>query len=278
MRMAVKQCLEKKHITADAIDLFIAGDLNNQTTVSSYVATELKLPFLGSYSACATSIETLLLGSVWINGGFADRVLCAASSHYGVCEKQFRYPTEFAFQKQENAQTTVTGAGALVLSKRKSPIQVTGATIGRVVDFGLSNPHQLGAAMAPAAAETTIAFLNKTDQSVNDFDLIVTGDLGKSGSEIFRKLLREQDVLLSKGYEDCGVMIYGNDQKAFAGGSGAGCSASVIFGHIMNEMLAGSLKKVMVIATGALLSSITVQQKKTIPAIAHAIVLERRKL
>ncbi|GAF17889.1 LOW QUALITY PROTEIN: stage V sporulation protein AD [Bacillus sp. JCM 19046] len=278
MRMAVKQCLEKKHITADAIDLFIAGDLNNQTTVSSYVATELKLPFLGSYSACATSIETLLLGSVWINGGFADRVLCAASSHYGVCEKQFRYPTEFAFQKQENAQTTVTGAGALVLSKRKSPIQVTGATIGRVVDFGLSNPHQLGAAMAPAAAETTIAFLNKTDQSVNDFDLIVTGDLGKSGSEIFRKLLREQDVLLSKGYEDCGVMIYGNDQKAFAGGSGAGCSAPVIFGHIMNEMLAGSLKKVMVIATGALLSSITVQQKKTIPAIAHAIVLERRKL
>ncbi|MBM7838224.1 stage V sporulation protein AD [Alkalihalobacillus xiaoxiensis] len=278
MRMAVKQCLEKKHITADAIDLFIAGDLNNQTTVSSYVATELKLPFLGSYSACATSIETLLLGSVWINGGFADRVLCAASSHYGVCEKQFRYPTEFAFQKQENAQTTVTGAGALVLSKRKSPIQVTGATIGRVVDFGLSNPHQLGAAMAPAAAETTMAFLNKTDQSVNDFDLIVTGDLGKSGSEIFRKLLREQDVLLSKGYEDCGVMIYGNDQKAFAGGSGAGCSASVIFGHIMNEMLAGSLKKVMVIATGALLSSITVQQKKTIPAIAHAIVLERRKL
>lgn len=276
MMKAINTCLKKRHKSIDSIDLFIAGDLNNQTTVSSYVARDLQLPYIGTYSACATSIEALILGSIWINGLLADHVLTAASSHYGVCEKQFRFPTEFAVQKSESAQLTVTGAGSVLLSKKRSQIQVTEATIGRVIDLGLLDANQLGAAMAPAAAETTVAHLSKTNKHVSDYDLILTGDLSKTGSEIYRKLLREHGHYLSKGYEDCGVMIYGTEQKAFAGGSGAGCSASVVFGHVFNQIIAGELNRVLVIATGALLSSITVNQKQSIPAIAHAIAFERR--
>ncbi|MBU8597174.1 stage V sporulation protein AD [Niallia circulans] len=276
MKQAIKQCLTKNHLSIDSVDLFVAGDLSNQTTASSFVARDLQLPYIGTYSACATSVETLIISGVWVSSGLADLVLAAASSHYGACEKQFRYPTEFAVQKPETAQTTVTGAGAVLLGKKRTQIQLTEATIGRVQDLGITDPMSLGAAMAPAAAEVTIGHLHKTNQQVSDFDLIVTGDLAISGSEIYRKLLREQGIYITGRYEDCGVMMYHSKQQALAGGSGAGCSASVVYGHIYHRLLAGELKRVLVVATGALLSSMTVLQKQSIPAIAHAIVLERR--
>lgn len=217
MKQAIKQCLTKNHLSIDSVDLFVAGDLSNQTTASSFVARDLQLPYIGTYSACATSVETLIISGVWVSSGLADLVLAAASSHYGACEKQFRYPTEFAVQKPETAQTTVTGAGAVLLGKKRTQIQLTEATIGRVQDLGITDPMSLGAAMAPAAAEVTIGHLHKTNQQVSDFDLIVTGDLAISGSEIYRKLLREQGIYITGRYEDCGVMMYHSKQQALAG-------------------------------------------------------------
>ncbi|MFB4211720.1 stage V sporulation protein AD [Shouchella sp. JSM 1781072] len=276
MEKAISLCLHKENIKNNHLDLFVAGDLTNQSTVSSQIATKLNIPFLGSYSACATSIENLLVAGMWINGGGAKRVLCASSSHLGVCEKQFRFPIEFAQQKPDTAQTTVTGSGAVVLGRHQSMIQMTEGIMGRVVDFGIKNPYELGAAMAPAAANTLLEYLQQTNQSPADFDLILTGDLARSGSEIFKKLLREHGIVKVEDYDDCGVMIYGTSQQAFAGGSGAGCCASVVFGHVFDQLLAKQLSRVLIIATGALHSSNTVQQKKTIPCIAHAVVFERR--
>ncbi|AIC94208.1 stage V sporulation protein AD [Shouchella lehensis] len=273
---AITYCLHKQRLKDNHLDLFIAGDLTNQSTVSSQIARNLHVPFIGSYSACATAIENCIVAGMWINGGGARHVLCASSSHIGGCEKQFRFPIEFAQQKPDTAQTTVTGAGAIILGRHQSMIQMTEGLLGKVIDLGINNPYELGAAMAPAAADTLLTYLQETEQKPSDFDLILTGDLARSGSEIFKKLLREHGVIVSENYDDCGVMMYGTNQQVLAGGSGAGCCATVVFGHIFNEMLANRLKRVLIIATGALHSANTVQQHKTIPCIAHAVVFERR--
>lgn len=275
MEDSIDACLGKVNLRAEDIDLFLAGDLLNQNITSNYVARGNQIPFLCMFSACATSMETLAVACSLIDGGFADNVLASVSSHNATAERQFRFPTEFAVQKPDTAQCTVTGAGAILVGKEKGPVKITAATIGRVVDFEIANPLDMGSAMAPAAADTIITHFRDLKRTPDDYDLIVTGDLSGIGATILRKMLSDEGYNVGAKYNDCGLMIYHKTREVFAGGSGCACSAVVTYGHLIKEIIAGSLKKVLVVATGALLSPIMVQQRETIPTIAHGVVFER---
>jgi stage V sporulation protein AD len=275
MEQSINACLEKVNLTNADIDLFLAGDLLNQNVTSNYVARHNQIPFLCMFGACSTSMETLAVGSALVDGGFANRIIASTSSHNATAERQFRYPTEYGGQKPNTATFTVTGAGTALVSKEIGPIRITAATIGRVMDLGISNPFDMGSAMAPAAADTIQTHFEDLQTSPDDYDLIVTGDLSGVGSPILRELLMEEGYDLTTKHNDCGLMIYQQGQEVFAGGSGCGCSAVVTYGHIIKEMISGSLNKVFVVATGALLSPTMVQQKESIPTIAHGVVLER---
>lgn len=262
------------------IDFFLAGDLINQITPTSFAARSLQIPYIGLFSACATLASSLALGALLINGSFAKFVATGASSHHSAVERQFRYPTSYGAQKPDTAQYTVSGAGMAILGSSTDvnniPV-VTGATIGKVIDSGCSDPLDMGTAMALAATETISTYLEDFSAAPNDFDLIITGDLGKIGSNITYELLKQKKIDIAKEkWNDCGCLIYGEDQPVIAGGSGAGCSASVIFGHIYEQIKQAKLKKVLVCATGALLSPLTFQQKETIPCIAHAVAIEMK--
>ncbi|WP_088102319.1 stage V sporulation protein AD [Halalkalibacter urbisdiaboli] len=274
LKESIDICLEKKNRNISDVDFFLAGDLLNQTVTSNYVARTLDTPFLGMFSACATSMETLAVGSMLIDGGYGELVLAATSSHHSTAERQFRYPTEFGGQRPETSTFTVTGAGAVLIGSNSSAIRVKEATIGKVVDMGIMNPFDMGAAMAPAAAQTIQAHLRETKRDASYYDYIVTGDLSRVGSGILRKLLQEKGIQLNDNYDDCGVMIYSPDQPVFAGGSGPACAAVVTYGHLLKEMNRGNIKRLLVVATGALLSPLMIQQKESIPCIAHAVSLE----
>ncbi|RKD22732.1 stage V sporulation protein AD [Ammoniphilus oxalaticus] len=256
------------------IQFFLSGDLMNQIITSSFAARTLGCPYLGLFSACSTSMEGLALGASIINNNGGNYVLCGAASHNSTAEKQYRYPTEYGAQKPPTAQWTVTGAGAVVLSKEGDGPHVISATLGRVVDMGLSDPFNMGAAMAPAAADTLVAHFRDLQCSPNDYDLIATGDLGGVGYEIAKDLLSKHGFEMDERFVDCGMMIYTEKQPVFAGASGAGCSAVVTYGHILNRMKRGELNKVLIVATGALLSPISFQQNESIPCIAHAVAIE----
>lgn len=275
MEDSIKACLEKVSLTHEDIDLFLAGDLLNQNVTSNYVARGIQVPFLCMFGACSTSMETLAVAASLIDGGFANRVLATVSSHNATAERQFRNPTEYAGQKPDSATFTVTGAGSILVGKEKGPVKITAATIGKVVDYGIGNPYDMGSAMAPAAADTIYAHFRDLGKTPRDYDLIATGDLSGVGAPILRRMLQDEGFNLGSKYNDCGLMIYHDDQNVFAGGSGCACSAVVTYGHIIKEIIAGSLNKVLVVATGALLSPIMIQQKETIPAIAHGVVFER---
>lgn len=277
MRESIQQALRKEKIQASDIDFFLAGDLLNQTVTANYVARELSIPFLGMFGACSTSMETLAVGAAFIDGGFANRVLATVSSHNATAERQFRYPTEYGGQKPTTATFTVTGAGTALISRERSAIKVTAATIGKVQDLGITDPFDMGSAMAPAAAHTIRQHFEDLNRSAADYDLIVTGDLSAVGTPIARQLLLDEGYDLGNVYNDCGLMIYRDDQQVFAGGSGCACSAVVTYGHLMKEMKKGNLRRIFVVATGALLSPIMIQQKESIPTIAHGIVFERIK-
>ncbi|MBA4601765.1 stage V sporulation protein AD [Thermoactinomyces mirandus] len=280
MENACEYAIKKAGISKESIQFFLAGDLMNQVISSNFTARKLAVPYLGLFGACSTSMESLALGSLIVNSGFASHVLVATSSHNAAAEKQYRYPTEYGSQKPPTAQWTVTGAGAAVLSQEKTPegIRVAAATIGRVVDMGISDPFNMGAAMAPAAVDTIEAHFRDLDLDENAYDLILTGDLGKIGHRIAADLLEKHGLKLSPDkFDDCGLMIYHESQPIQAGASGCACSACVTYGHVLNRMRKGELKKVMVVATGALLSPISYQQKESIPCIAHAVVLEKRE-
>lgn len=275
LREAINICLEKIHKNMDDVDVLLAGDLLNQLITSNYVAREFNFPFLGMFSACATAMETTALGAVLIESNFAENVICATSSHNATAERQFRFPTEFGAQKPSSANFTVTGAGAVLLTNKPSSIKISAATIGKVIDRGMKDPLNMGSAMAPAAFDTIMTHLRETGNKFTDYDLIVTGDLSRIGSQILRNLFFEANIDVSNHYDDCGVMIFSADQKIFAGGSGCACPAVVTYGHIFKEILRGKLKKVFVVATGALLSPMMMQQKESIPCIAHGVVFER---
>jgi len=272
---ACEVAVQKAKLQKKDIQFFLSGDLLNQIISSSFAARTLAIPYLGLFGACSTAMESLALSSLLIDAQFANYVLCATSSHNTAVEKQFRYPTEYGGQKPPTAQWTVTGAGAALLGSQGSGVRVTSATIGRVVDMGISDPFNMGGAMAPAAVDTITAHFRDLNLSPQDYDLIATGDLGRVGHLIAADLLAKHNLAIPADiFTDCGILIYGEDKRVLAGGSGCGCMAVVGFGHILNRIHKNELKKVLLVATGALLSPLSYQQKESIPCIAHAVAIE----
>ncbi|MDN3953608.1 stage V sporulation protein AD [Sporolactobacillus laevolacticus] len=277
MRRAIAFCLAKAGKSEGDIDLFLAGDLMDQTVTSNFLARENRIPFLGMFGACSTSMETLAAGAQLVDSGFADNVLCAVSSHNATAERQFRYPTEYGGPSKLTQTFTVTGAGATIVTKEPGKVRVKEATIGRVIDWGIDDASNLGTAMAPAAADTIWTHFQDTGRKPEDYDMVVTGDLSSVGSPILNELLLEKGLDITNVHQDCGTMIYSPDQPVNAGGSGCACSAVVTYGYLYKRLAEGSLKRVLVVATGALLNSATPKEKDTIPCIAHAVVLESAK-
>jgi stage V sporulation protein AD len=257
------------------VDYFLAGDLLNQIITSTFSALQFRVPFLGLYGACSTFCESTSIGAMLIDGGFADQVLCATSSHNASAERQYRYPVEYGGQRKPYAQLTVTGSGALVLGARGEGPRITYVTNGRVVDMGITDPYNQGAAMAPAAVETLMAHFADTGRNPSDYDLIVTGDLATFGHDVAVDYAAKKGLTLGENYRDCGAMLFDRQkQQVDSGGSGCGCAAIVTCGHLLKEFGRGKLRRLLVVATGALLSPTTFQQGENIPAVAHAVAIE----
>jgi stage V sporulation protein AD len=272
---SIFRTIEKANLNKEDIQFLLTGDLINQITPSSFAARTFGTPYLGLFGACSTSMEGLALGAFIVNHGGADYLVTAASSHNSAVEKQFRYPTEYGGQKPPTAQWTVTGSGACVVAKKGDGPRVTSATIGKVIDMGMSDPFNMGGAMAPAAVDTIEAHLKERQIDPSYYDLIVTGDLGKIGREVALDLMTKHEIgIQPEQFQDCGILIYREGQPVLAGASGPGCSATVLYGHLLNRMRRGELKKILVVATGALLSPLTFQQNESIPCIAHAVSIE----
>ncbi|MFS0727468.1 stage V sporulation protein AD [Paenibacillus sp. 1P07SE] len=278
MEQASDFAIQNSGLHKDELQFYVGGDLMNQIISSSFAARDLGLPYLGVFGACSTSMETLALAAQLVNSGSAHHALAGTCSHNCTVEKQFRFPTEYGSQKPPTAQYTVTGAGAAVVSEKGEGPVVTSATIGKIVDLGITDPFNMGAAMAPAAVDTITQHFNDTGRSPADYDLIVTGDLAGVGHPIAKDLLARSGIPMEKTvFSDCGLMIFDVEkQKVQAGGSGCGCSAVVTYGHLLKRVAAGELKKLLVVATGALLSPLSYQQGETIPCIAHAVSIERK--
>lgn len=275
MEEAAEIAIKKAGLQKQDMQFFLGGDLLNQIISSSFAARTIGAPYLGLFGACSTSMQSLALGSLLIDSQSAKYLLCGTGSHNTAVEKQFRYPTEYGSQKPPTAQWTVTGAGVALLGTQQQGPKVTSATIGKVVDMGLSDPFNMGAAMAPAAVDTLTAHFRDLRCTAQDYDLIATGDLGRVGHQIAKDLLVKHNLTIPEEIlTDCGLLIYHENQPVIAGGSGCGCAAVVTFGHILNRMKKGELKKVLIVATGALLSPLSYQQKESIPCIAHAVAIE----
>lgn len=273
--MAIKESIKKANLSENDIDYLFAGDLLNQLTSSTFAAKDMDIPFLGLYGACSTMTESLAMASMVLDGGFANHAVAATSSHYSSAERQFRFPLEYGSQKAPTAQWTVTGAGSMILGMEGNFPCVTYTTIGKVKDFGVNDVNNMGEAMAPAAVNTISQHLQDTGREPSYYDLIVTGDLGVVGKRITKELIMEYGYDISNNYIDCGDEIFNhNKQLTNAGGSGCGCSAVVDCGYIYKNLLSGKLKKVLLVSTGALLSSTSCQQGLTIPGIAHAVAIE----
>lgn len=272
---ACDKAIAKANLTKEQIHFMLAGDLMNQTISANFSARTLAIPFLGIFGACSTSMEGLALAAQLVDSGAADYVLAATSSHNAAAEKQYRYPTEYGGQKPPTAQWTVTGAGAAVVAKEGSGPRIQAATIGKIVDMGLSDPFNMGGAMAPAALATLETHFRDLQLPHDHYDLVVTGDLGKVGHSILSELLPNHNVHIPLDrYVDCGMLIYGDNPQVWSGGSGCGCCATVTYGHLLGKMKAGEIKRMLVVATGALLSPISYQQGESIPCIAHAVAIE----
>lgn len=272
---AVRASLADARSKVGDVQLLISGDLLNQMTTTSYAARNFNMPHLGVYSACSTYTEAISLASALLSGNFFTSIACATVSHFATAERQFRYPLEYGCQRPPYAQWTVTAAGCCVLSTKGEGPVIKSATLGRVIDFGQNDLSNMGAAMAPAAMDTMLTLFEETDTTPEDYDLIVTGDLGKLGSDILRDLMREQGYELGQNYKDCGCLVYSVDQNCYQGGSGAGCSASVINEFVIPRMENGEYNRVAYLATGALMSTQSCYQGETIPCISHGIVIER---
>jgi stage V sporulation protein AD len=275
---AIKMALKKGTVQKEQVQFLFAGDLINQITPTSFAARTMQVPYFGLFGACSTSMEGLALSSFVVNYQGAKYVLTGASSHNAAVEKQFRYPTEYGGQKPPTAQWTITGAGvALVQSNEPGEMHpvTTSATIGKVIDMGLTDPFNMGGAMAPAAADTIMAHFRDLQLDPSHYDLIVTGDLGRVGHDTAFELLNKSGLKLErKQFQDCGLLMYKDDQPVQSGGSGAGCSATVLYGHLLNQLKKGIYKRMLVVATGALLSPLSFQQGESIPCIAHAVAIE----
>jgi|SRR5690554_649229 len=270
MTTAVDMALEKSGVSRDQVDVFVAGDLLNQIITSGFSALNLGAPYLGIFGACSSFCEGLLTASLLVDSGAAQIVVSATSSHNCTAERQYRYPTEYGAQLPPWSQHTVTGAAAMVVSPQGKGPKIELATVGKVMDLGIKDPFDMGSAMAPAAADTIFTHMEDTQRKPEDYDLIVTGDLGRVGREILVELGQRQGYDLSGNYRDCGELIYSKEQTENAGASGCACSALVTLGLLFNQ----NYKRILVAATGALHSPTSFQQGENIPTIAHAVSIE----
>ncbi|MDQ5983512.1 MAG: Stage V sporulation protein AD [Eubacteriales bacterium SKADARSKE-1] len=272
---SVNKALEKAGIIASEVDYIFAGDLLNQCISSTFGLRSLDIPFLGQYGACSTMAQTLALSSIMVETGVANNCIAVTSSHFCSAERQFRFPLEYGGQRTPTAQWTVTGSGAIVVGSGKGPF-VSAVTIGRMIDLGIKDANNMGAAMAPAAASTLMDFFNDTSTGPENYDLILTGDLGEVGSKLLLELLERENIDIAGKHSDCGLLIYHQkEQDVHAGGSGCGCSASVLCSVILNKLRQGELENVLFMATGALMSPTSSQQGESIPSVAHLIYLKR---
>ncbi len=274
LESAITGVIEKAKLSTKDINLMIAGDLLNQIISSSYAARMYPFPFLGVYGACSTMAESIAVASVLIDGGYFDNIVCCTGSHFSTAERQYRFPLELGNQRPPTSQWTITGAGSCVLSLKGEGPRVTMVTFGKVIDWGVSDVNNMGAAMAPAVRDTLLRHFAATKTKPDDYDLILTGDLGKLGSEILIDLMDDEGVTLGANYGDCGQMYFKRQQKTLCGGSGAGCCATVFNSYIMQKLREKQYKKILFLPTGALLSTTSTQQGDTIPSVCHAIVIE----
>lgn len=269
--------LKKANLSPGDVDYLFAGDLLNQCIGSHYGLRETGIPFLGLYSACATMAESLSLASLFLEAGIASNTMAVTSSHFCSAERQYRFPLAYGGQRTPTSQWTVTGAGAAVVGKSSMPPYVRAVTIGTIEDKGIKDLNNMGGAMAPAAALTLSRFFSDTLTSEKSYDMILTGDLAAVGSELLFQLMEQEGYDIRRKHSDCGLMIYDTKtQNVDAGGSGCGCSATVLCSYIMQSMREGRLNDVLFIATGALMSPVSIQQGETIPAIAHLVHLSAR--
>jgi stage V sporulation protein AD len=274
MEQSIRTALDKKKLVPGDVELLLAGDLLNQIVSSNYAARTLQVPFLGLYGACSTMSEAIIIGAMLMDGGFYERVVAAAGSHHYTSERQFRFPTEQGVQKTPSTQWTVTGVGSVVLQTAGLGPRITCATIGKVIDLGQADPADMGSAMAPAAADTLKIHLDDLARPSDYYDLVVTGDLGSVGMALATELFVKQGICPKPNYSDCGVLIYDDTQGVNSGGSGCGCAASMLCGPLLQKMVTGEINRLLLIATGALMSPITSYQGESIPGIAHAVALE----
>lgn len=274
LKTAIVGAIEDAKIKASDVNLLLAGDLLNQIISSSYAARDFDFAFLGLFGACSTMAESMAIASSIIDGKEFDTIVCSTGSHFSTAERQFRFPLELGNQRPPTSQWTVTGAGACVISSKGKGPRITMATFGKVIDYGVNDVNDMGAAMAPAAMDTMLAHFRDTKTTPEDYDLIVTGDLGKLGSEILIDLIEDQGIKLGLNYNDCGQMYYTRNQNTLSGGSGCGCSATILNSYIIKKLRTGEYKRVLFMPTGALMSTTASQQGETIPGVCHAIVLE----
>ncbi len=278
VQKAMQLALDKAGLTPQDIDYVLAGDLLNQSMGTSFGIKEMNIPFLGIFGACSTFGEGLSVGAMLIDGGFANHVLLGASSHFCAAEKQFRFPLEMGGQRPPTASWTVTGDGSVVLSRESgNNPAVTAVTTGKIIDMGIKDANNMGAAMAPAAADTILAHFKDFNCRPEDYDLIATGDLGHVGAKLLQELVGREGYNMGTNYTDCGMEIFDQrSQDTHAGGSGCACAAITFCGYFMDKFSKGQIKKMLLVPTGALLSPTSAQQGLTIPSIAHGVVIEKR--
>ena len=275
VRRNLANLFEKEGLQDEGVGVLLGGDLLNQCVGTSFGIKDHTIPFLGLYGACSTIAEGLLVGSMLVQGGFVPSAVAMASSHYCTAERQYRFPPEYGNQRPPTAQYTVTGAGAFYLTRKPSPIRIAEGLIGRIVDGGITDANNMGAAMAPAAADTILRYFKESGRRPREFDAIVTGDLGREGLELTQELVRQGGLEISPCHMDGGLLIFDlKKQDMHCGGSGCGCLATVLGGYWVKRMRAGELKRILAVGTGALLNASTPLQKLSIPGIAHAVCLE----
>ena len=274
LTFAIQKAIKNAALEEEGIDLMISGDLLNQIISASFAARDFDFPFLGVYGACSTMAESYALAASFINAGYFKKIVAATGSHFSSAERQYRYPLELGTTRPPQSQWTVTGAGGAVIAEKGSHTAITGATFGKVVDFGVTDVNNMGAAMAPAACDTILTHLKDTGRGADYYDLIVTGDLGALGSRIVKDLTWEKGVDIQPNHVDCGEIIYKVIEDEFQGGSGAGCSAVVFNSYIYDKLKRREINRVLFVATGALLSTVSSGQGESIPCIAHAVSIE----
>lgn len=293
LKTSMHEVVNRAGKSQNEIGAILSGDLLNQLMSSSFMARDMHIPFLGMYGACSTMTESLLMGSVLVDGRYSDNVIVGASSHYCTAERQFRMPLEHGNQRPPSAQWTATAAGAMLISQETydytevgnvenqiidfANVRVESGTIGKIIDAGVKDANQMGCAMAPAAIDTVLNHLQDTGRTIGYYDMVLTGDLGFIGKDIVKDLLADAGIDktdIERVYDDCGAMMYAPQQDIHSGGSGCGCSASIFAGYVYKKLRRGEIKRALIISTGALLSTISPFQGESIPGIAHAVSLE----